>query len=66
MKSFKVPSCSPTTNKSVRFPDDLINKVEETIKGTDCTFTAFVVEAVKFSLENLDKKDKSDIKTHKK
>lgn len=27
--------------------------MEEAIRGTDCTFTAFVVEAVRVALENL-------------
>lgn len=54
MKKFKIPSTPPTTNKCIRFPNDIIEKVEETIKGKNCTFTAFVVEAVKTALENLE------------
>lgn len=53
MKKFKIPSIPPTTNKSIRFPNDVIEKVENSIKGKDCTFTAFVVEAVRVALENL-------------
>jgi len=53
MKKFKIPSTPPTTNKCIRFPNDIIENVEEAIKGKDCTFTAFVVEAVKAALENL-------------
>lgn len=55
MKKFKIPSVPPTTNKSIRFPNDVIENVEKAIEGTNCTFTAFVVEAVKVALENLDK-----------
>ena len=54
MKKFKIPSTPPTTNKCIRFPNDIIEKVEGAIKGKDCTFTAFVVEAVKTALENLE------------
>mgnify|MGYP001623629179 FL=1 len=54
MKKFKIPSIPPTTNKSIRFPNDVIENVEKAIKGTNCTFTAFVVEAVKIALENLE------------
>lgn len=43
MKKFKIPSIPPTTNKSIRFPNDVIENVEKAIKGTNCTFTAFVV-----------------------
>ncbi len=54
MKKFKIPAIPPTTNKSIRFPNDIINNVENAIKGKDCTFSAFVVEAVRVALENLD------------
>ncbi len=54
MRKFKIPSIPPTTNKSIRFPNDVINAVEKTIKGKDCTFSAFVVEAVRVALENLE------------
>lgn len=53
MKKFKIPSVPPTTNKCIRFPNNLIEDVENAIKGTNCTFTAFVIEAVKVALENL-------------
>lgn len=53
MKKFKIPSVPPTTNKCIRFPNDLISDVEEVITGTNCTFTAFVIEAVRVALENL-------------
>ena len=54
MKKFKIPSIPPTTNKCIRFPNNIIEDVENAIKGKDCTFTAFVVEAVKVALENLE------------
>lgn len=54
MRKFKIPSIPPTTNKCIRFPNDVIEKVETKIKGKDCTFTAFVVEAVRVALENLE------------
>ncbi len=53
MKKFKIPSIPPTTNKCIRFPNNIIEEVETAIEGKDCTFTAFVVEAVKVALENL-------------
>ncbi len=61
MKKFKIPSIPPTTSKSIRFPNDLIDKVENIISGTTCTFTAFVVEAVRVAIENLEEDcDKSN------
>lgn len=53
MKKFKIPSIPPTTNKCIRFPNDVIDEVESAIKGKECTFTAFVVEAVRVALDNL-------------
>ena len=53
MRDFHIPKIHATTNKSIRFPNDVIDKVEEAIRGTDCTFSAFVVEAVRVALENL-------------
>lgn len=53
MKKFKIPITPSTTNKCIRFPDDVIEEVEESIKGIDCTFSAFVIEAVRVALENL-------------
>ncbi|MBQ6706028.1 MAG: hypothetical protein IJN07_00760 [Clostridia bacterium] len=53
MKRFKIPSIPPTTTKSIRFPNDIIEQVENEIKGSNCTFTAFVIEAVRVALANL-------------
>lgn len=57
MKKFKIPSVPPTTNKCIRFPNDLISAIENEIKGTNCTFTAFVIEAVKVALANLEEEN---------
>lgn len=54
MKKFKIPTIPPTTSKSIRFPNDVIENVEKAIQGKNCTFTAFVVEAVRTTLENLE------------
>lgn len=53
MREFRIPSIPPTTNKCIRFPNDVIEQVEKAIQGKDCTFTAFVIEAVRVALENL-------------
>jgi len=54
VKKFKIPSTPPTTNKCIRFPNDLIEKVEKEIAGKDCTFSAFIIEATKVALENIE------------
>ena len=53
MKKFKIPSIPPTTNKCIRFPNNIIEDVENAIRGKNCTFTAFVIEAVRVALENI-------------
>ena len=53
MAKFKIPKLPSSTNKSIRIPNDIIDEVETAIRGTDCTFSAFVVEAVRVALENL-------------
>lgn len=60
MKKFKIPSVPPTTNKCIRFPNDLIEDVEKAIEGKSCTFTAFVIEAVRVALENLQEEGESE------
>lgn len=58
MSSFKIPSIPPTTNKTIRFLNDLIEEVEEAITGKDCTFSAFVIAAVRTALESLREDEK--------
>ena len=53
MRRFQIPKPPSSTTKSVRFPNEVIQQVEEAIRGTECTFTAFVVEAVRVALEDL-------------
>lgn len=57
MAKFKIPKIPPTTSKSIRFPNDVIEAVEKAIQGKDCTFTAFVVEATRVALESLQEED---------
>ena len=56
MANFRIPKIPTTTSKSVRFPDEMIARVESAIRGKDCTFSAFVVEAVRVALEDLEEK----------
>lgn len=58
MKKFKIPAAPQSTSKTIRFPDDVIAEVEQAIQGTNCTFSAFVVEAVRVALENLKEETK--------
>jgi len=63
MKKFKIPTFPkdpPSTNKSVRFPNEVIQQVEEAIRGTNCSFSAFVIEATRVALENLKEDEESE------
>lgn len=55
MGKFKIPSTPPTVNKTIRFPSDVVAEVEEVIQGKECTFSAFVIAAVRAALEDLQK-----------
>ncbi len=55
MGKFKIPSTPPTVNKTIRFPSDVVEQVEQAIQGKGCTFSAFVIAAVKAALDDLDK-----------
>ena len=54
MSKFIIPENPPTINKTIRFPADVVMGVEEAIKGKDCTFSAFVIAAVRAALDDLE------------
>lgn len=54
MSKFKIPNVLPTTNKTIRFPNDVIEAVERAISGRNCTFSAFVVAATRAALDDLE------------
>lgn len=53
MAKFAIPENPPTVNKTIRFLCDVVDGVENAIKGKDCTFSAFVIAAVRAALEDL-------------
>jgi len=53
MGKFNIPSIPPTTNKTIRFPNDVIEEVEKAIQGKECNFSAFVIAAVRSALEDI-------------
>lgn len=54
MGNFKIPSIPSTANKTIRFPYEVIEQVEKAIQGKDCTFSAFVIAAVRSTLEDIE------------
>ena len=53
MSKFKIPAIPGTTSKTIRFPNQVIDEVEQAIRGTSCNFSQFVIEATRVALENL-------------
>ncbi len=53
MGKFQIPETPPTVNKTIRFPSDVVEGVEAAVRGKDCTFSAFVIAAVRAALEDL-------------
>ncbi len=53
MGKFQIPIIPPTVNKTVRFPIDVVDQVEQAIQGKQTTFSAFVIAAVRAALEDL-------------
>lgn len=44
-----------TETKSIRFPLELTERIEEAIKSKDVSFSSFVIQACEYALENMDK-----------
>lgn len=48
------PYKKETENKTIRFPLQLIEKIEQAIENKDVTFSRFVIQACEYALENLE------------
>ena len=59
MGRFQIPTTPPTINKTIRFPSDVVEEVEKAIQGKNCTFSAFVIAAVRTVLEDIQEADTS-------
>lgn len=52
------PYKKETENKTIRFPIQLIEDIENAIKNKDVTFSRFVIQACEYALNNIDDKNK--------
>ncbi len=48
------PNKKESENKTIRFPLPLIERIDNAIKGNDVTFSAFVIQACEYALDNMD------------
>lgn len=53
MSKFKIPVTPTSSTRSIRFPDSLIEEVEDTIKDKSTNFNAFIVAATRHALDEL-------------
>ena len=59
-RKFKIPAVPRSTPKNIRFPNDVIEAVELAIRGTDSSFSAFVIAATKWALESLQEQEQEE------
>ena len=53
---------STAINKTVRFPEEIIDKIEKIVKKKGSTFSEFVVQACEYAIDNLDPETSKELK----
>ena len=53
-KMFKVKEKSDSSNKTVRLPNDLIERLEELAKDKNLSFSGIVIQCCEYALDNLE------------
>ena len=48
------PDKKETENKTIRFPLQLVQEIEQAIHGKNTTFSSFVIQACRYALQNLE------------
>lgn len=48
------PNRKESENKTIRFPIQVIERVNEAITGKDVSFSNFVIQAVEYALDNME------------
>ena len=49
------PDRKETETKSIRFPLELVEKIETAIERNDVSFSCFVIQACEYALDHIDK-----------
>lgn len=55
------PDRKETENKTVRFSLELINWIENALVGKNATFSAFVIQACEYALDNMEVEEKKKV-----
>ncbi|AWM74804.1 hypothetical protein DKL58_01805 [Lactobacillus kullabergensis] len=58
------PNHRETENKTIRFPPNLIKEIKQAIKGNGVTFSAFVIQAYRYALNNMKQTKKNNDYSH--
>ena len=48
------PNKKESENKTIRFPLQLIDRIDKAIENQEVTFSSFVLQACEYALENMD------------
>lgn len=48
------PNKRESENKTIRFPLELINQINQAIEGNDVSFSNFVIQACQYALDNIE------------
>ena len=54
MQPFKISPKGETENKTIRFPLELINRIENALVGQNISFSRFVILACEYALLNME------------
>jgi predicted DNA-binding protein len=58
--AFKIkPNRRESENKTIRFPLEVIDRINEAITGKDVSFSNFVIQAVEYALDNMENQTKN-------
>lgn len=49
------PNKKESENKTIRFPLELIDQINQAIEGNDVSFSSFVIQACQYALDNMEK-----------
>lgn len=66
MNKLKIPENHSGISKTLRLPDDIVDKVNALANLKNLSFNRVVISLLEFGLENLDEKDLEKIKKLKK
>ena len=62
MKKLKIPENHTGVSKTLRLPENIVDEVQNLAILKNLSFNKTIISLLEFSLENIDEKDKSELK----